>query len=243
MDTMQHAIMTENLAPLSSSQQYLLLHSSQPSAAVTLTTELLHASLVAATASSQQSNCTVQRQQQERPSLRSPSCVLAPRMSTSTLATLEYSVHACPKRMARDLTTVFPGKDLSKLLVVPTFQKCLHEMVAWDAEIAKEKDDRLDDFIRWSKAIHKRLEQLGHWSDMTDPASGYPCYSERGRDVYPDVDGCQVLLKYDFQNAGCCKILLHPVWGSKIYPATFFTTAPADVLQTVVQQIELEHRS
>lgn len=147
MDTMHHAIMTENLAPMSPSQQYLLLHSSQPSAAVTLTSEFLHASLVAATTANAQSNCTLQRQQQEqqRPALRSPSCVLAPRMSTSALATLEYSVHACPKRMARDLVTVFPGKDLSKLLVVPTFQKCLHEMVAWDAEIAKEKDERLDD--------------------------------------------------------------------------------------------------
>lgn len=177
MDTMHHAIMTENLAPLSPSQQYLLLHSSQPSAAVTLTSELLHASLVAATTANAQPNCTLQRQQQEqqRPSLRSPSCVLAPRMSTSALATLEYSVHACPKRMARDLTTVFPGKDLSKLLVVPTFQKCLHEMVAWDAEIAKEKDDRLDDVSGSSIPAYfdaqgkkGRLAIIGtfHWSSM-----------------------------------------------------------------------------
>ncbi|KAF9425642.1 hypothetical protein BGZ94_007357 [Podila epigama] len=248
--------MTENLAPLSSSQQFnMLMHTSQPST-VTLTTELLHASLVAASTHCAKSNGVsnnnannttttthdVQNNVVSRPTKRSPSCILNPRMSNSTLATLEYSVHNCPRRMARDLATVFPGKDLSKLLVVPTIQKCIYEMVAWDAEIAKEKDDRLEDFIRWSKAIHRRLEQLGHWSDMTDPASGFPCYSERGRDVYPDVDGCQVLLKYDFQNAGCCKILLHPVWGSKIYPATFFTTAPADIFEAVVQQVEQEHR-
>ena len=27
-------------------------------------------------------------------------------------------------------------------------------------------------------------------------------------------------------NAGCCKVLLHPQWGSAVYPATIFTTAP-----------------
>ncbi|KAF9103653.1 hypothetical protein BGX27_010479, partial [Mortierella sp. AM989] len=67
-------------------------------------------------------------------------------------------------------------------------------------------------------------------------------FSERGRDVYPDVEGCQLLLKYDFQNAGCCKVLLHPNWGSKIYPATFFTTAPLETLLKVVTQVEQEYR-
>ena len=27
------------------------------------------------------------------------------------------------------------------------------------------------------------------------------------------------------QNAGFCKILLHPVWGSAVYPATIFVVA------------------
>ncbi|KAF9585775.1 hypothetical protein BGW38_000788 [Lunasporangiospora selenospora] len=172
---------------------------------------------------------------------RGTSCVAEPRMSRSSLATLEYSVHEAPRRMIRELATVFPEKELAGLHVVPTFQKCRHEMVAWDAEIAREKDDRLEDFICWSKALHEELEQLGYWSDMTDPASGYPSYCERGRDVYPDVEGCQMLLKYDWQNAGCCKILMHPIWGSRIYPATFFTTAPRDILLQVVARVEQTH--
>ncbi|KAI7822328.1 hypothetical protein BC939DRAFT_503836 [Gamsiella multidivaricata] len=240
--------------------------------------------------SSSNGNHTAYQQPPKKP--RSTTCVSAPRMSRSSLATLEYSVHASPRRMTRDLGTVFPNKDLSNLLVVPTFQRCQYEMVAWDAEIAKEKDDRLDDiemgnvtqgllqrgngpqrnllemsrpsdtsdvslglfidhsffhcglqFIRWSTALHDRLEKLGYWSDMTDPASGFPSFSERGRDVYPDVEGCQLLLRYDFQNAGCCKVLLHPNWGSKIYPATFFTTSPLDILLQVVEQVEQEYRA
>ncbi|KAF9189262.1 hypothetical protein BGZ51_008191 [Haplosporangium sp. Z 767] len=237
--------------------------------AASLTSELIHASLVAATHSTQNAprttaarsnisacglslssgNTTAANNKSPEntahlpPKMhRSTTCVSAPKILVTSLATLEYSIHVSPRRMTRDLATVFPGKDLSNLLVVPTIQKCNNDMVAWDAAIAKEKDDRLDDFVRWSTELHHRLEKLGYWSDMTDPASGFPSFGERGRDVYPDVEGCQLLLKYDFQNAGCCKVLLHPTWGSKIYPATFFTTAPLDVLTTVVEQVEQEYR-
>ena len=44
------------------------------------------------------------------------------------------------------------------------------------------------------------------------------------------VDGAQQLLEYSVQNAGCCKILLHPSWSSAVYPATIFTTAPAGMI-------------
>ncbi|KAG0263519.1 hypothetical protein BG011_008691 [Mortierella polycephala] len=255
-----------------SDQFAMLHHSQQPNnaaaaAAASLTSELIHASLVAATHSTQNaprttaarssistcglslSNTTAANSKSPETTThlppkkrRSTACVSAPKISANSLATLEYSVHVSPKRMTRDLVTIFPGVDLSNLLVVPTVQKCNNDMVAWDAAIAKEKDDRLDDFVRWSTELHHRLEKLGYWSDMTDPASGFPMFGERGRDVYPDVEGCELLLKYDYQNTGCCKVLLHPTWGSKIYPATFFTTAPLDVLTVVIEQVEQEYR-
>ncbi|KAK3804591.1 MAG: hypothetical protein J3Q66DRAFT_362244 [Benniella sp.] len=265
---MRHSLLTADVSPLIPPDDSTILQSQRPAtvavaAAVTsITSELIHASLVAATQSHHYSEstentcassdistsyCTNMNADCTMPPLlsssstrrsRTATCVSAPKMSQSSLATLEYSIHISPRRMTRDLATVFPNKDLSNLLVVPTFQKCHHDMVSWDTEIAKEKDDRLEDFVRWSTALHQGLERQGYWSDMTDPASGFPSFSERGRDVYPDVEGCQLLLKYDFQNAGCCKILLHPAWGSKIYPATFFTTAPVEVLLKAVDELE-----
>ncbi|KAF9332449.1 hypothetical protein BGZ91_011698 [Linnemannia elongata] len=120
----------------------------QPSAS--FTSELIHASLVAAN-----NSCSVEafsnnnniNGSSEGRKIRSTSIVVGPKMSETALANLEYSIHVSPRRMTRDLATVFPNKDLSGLLVVPTFQRCKHEMVAWDAEIAKEKDDRLDDLF------------------------------------------------------------------------------------------------
>ncbi|KAF8924728.1 hypothetical protein BGZ58_001508, partial [Dissophora ornata] len=162
---MRHSLMTESPSPLMPQGQFAMMHHTQQptSAAVTtaaavsttLASELIHASLVAATQSSQprdhssttnttnnnnnnnDNNATTKKSRN--------SCVAAPKMSRTTLATLEYSIHVSPRRFTRDLETVFPNKDLTELLVVPTFQKCLHEMVVWNAEIAKEKDDRLED--------------------------------------------------------------------------------------------------
>jgi len=46
----------------------------------------------------------------------------------------------------------------------------------------------------------------------------------------------QALLKYHTQCCGPCKILLHPKWGSHVYPASLFTTAPLDVVVQVIDE-------
>ena len=55
-----------------------------------------------------------------------------------------------------------------------------------------------------------------------------------GNKIYGEVDGFQALLGYRTQNANCCKILLHPKWGSAVYPASMFTNAPADVIEEII---------
>ena len=34
------------------------------------------------------------------------------------------------------------------------------------------------------------------------------------------------------------QVLLHPQWGSAVYPATMFTCAPLEVLQAAIKQAE-----
>ena len=41
-----------------------------------------------------------------------------------------------------------------------------------------------------------------------------------------------------YLNAGCCKVLLHPTWGSAVYPATLFTTAPLDKLLEAIAEAD-----
>ena len=42
------------------------------------------------------------------------------------------------------------------------------------------------------------------------------------------------LLGYKTANAGCCSVLLHPRWGSSVYPASFFAKAPLDKVEHAI---------
>lgn len=52
--------------------------------------------------------------------------------------------------------------------------------------------------------------------------------------VYSEVDGVEVLLRYRCLSAGMCKILLHPVWGAAVYPASLFTNAPFEAVRDAI---------
>eukprot|EP00035_Acanthoeca_spectabilis_P006267 m.122593 g.122593 ORF g.122593 m.122593 type:complete len:175 (-) comp13425_c0_seq4:65-589(-) len=143
---------------------------------------------------------------------------------------IEYSVHRILPRMIPDLERVFPGVDLTNTLVVPTFQECKCDLIANGPEPDAEKDRLLETFVAWAKVVCAALRADGHWADLTDPCSGLPVLSERGGSYYPDVIGGQMLLNYDIIDTGCCKLLSHPKWHTKVYPATLFTTAPLEAV-------------
>ena len=58
--------------------------------------------------------------------------------------------------------------------------------------------------------------------------------------MYPDVQGNERLLRYPCTQAGCCKVLLHPLWGSRNYPGTLFSLAPPADLMAMIQELKDE---
>eukprot|EP00775_Hariotina_reticulata_P004124 gene4124-4370_t len=157
---------------------------------------------------------------------------------STSLWGMEYSVHACHSSMAREIQSVFPDEDLSNLLIVPTCQQADCDLVRTGEKVDTEKDRLLERFIEWSRCVCARLQDQGHWCDYIDPCSGLPMIQQGTNNVYPEVEGLSVLLGYKTQNAGCCKIVLHPRWGSAVYPATLFTKAPLQDLLSAVKEAE-----
>ncbi|KAJ1939624.1 hypothetical protein FBU59_004059 [Linderina macrospora] len=153
--------------------------------------------------------------------------------------TLQYSVHACPRRVRREIGLVFPdvvGRE-SGLLFIPTFQKTVSAMIAGGSDSQAEKDEKLHLFYRWGGELVGRLQAEGYWADITDPMSGMALFSSCGPSPYPDVEGAEILLHYRPFNIGCCFVLSHPQWGTHIYPATAFTLAPAAVVNRVLAEM------
>ncbi|KAI8091390.1 methylmalonic aciduria and homocystinuria type D protein [Gilbertella persicaria] len=167
-------------------------------------------------------------------------CLVEPTTFEFRHSTFEYSVYQPSPRFLRDFDSIFPqlsSKQRSQLLVVPVIQKCQHDMVGITKEVNYERDIRLELFVEWGKKIVDRIKSVGMWADIMDPASGFPVFGEPGPSPYPDVQGTHMLSsRFDVQNVGCCHILLHPTWNSRIYPSTLFTTAPADILKKIINE-------
>ena len=69
-------------------------------------------------------------------------------------------------------------------------------------------------FLDFGKFVCENLRSKGYWADYIDPCSGLPMISLNCNKVYSEVDGMECLLNYKAYNAGFCKILTHPRWGS-----------------------------
>eukprot|EP00899_Mesostigma_viride_P010122 jgi/Mesvir1/19110/Mv12855-RA.1 len=165
-------------------------------------------------------------------------CVLHPVTASEDI---EYSVHSCPKPYTEELRAIFPGVDVSQLLIIPTNQRARLDLAGVGADIEDEKNRLLDEFLKFSRTLEATLAAEGHWADYMDPCSGLPMVHRETQVVYSEVDSMEYLLGYKTANAGCCKVLLHPRWGSGVYPSTFFTTAPLDVVvSTLNGQLQRE---
>jgi hypothetical protein len=91
-------------------------------------------------------------------------------------------------------------------------------------------------FIEFGRDLCERILALGYWADFVDPCSGLPMLSRDCNKVYSEVDGMECLLNYKAYNAGFCKILTHPKWGSAVYPATIFAYGPRAEIMRLVQE-------
>jgi hypothetical protein len=84
--------------------------------------------------------------------------------------------------------------------------------------------------------LNEEINKLNKWSDYTDPSSGYPVISERGGLLYNDVEGCEIILRYNIEYSGGCRLISHPNWKYNVYPATFFTTCSFDELIDILNK-------
>ena len=186
----------------------------------------------------------------------SSSAIVPPRMvrmDASTNDDLECSLHYLPKPLLREFGHVFndqyikfgaqdAGDDDTQsqqlvLLAIPTNQKAREDLVSVGEHIEREKDRLLNVFITFGKYLCDELRARGYWADYIDPCSGLPMISLNCNKVYSEVDGMECLLNYKAYNAGFCKILTHPKWGSAVYPATIFAHAPADVVKKLIESL------
>lgn len=149
---------------------------------------------------------------------------------------IEVSVHETRKAFQSEIGQVLLGVSLENgLLAISTMQHARHDLVAVGDNIELEKDRLLETFMDFAKALCDMLIAQGHFADYIDPCSGLAMLTRDANKVFSEVDSAEQLLGYSVMNAGCCKVLLHPAWGSAVYPATIFTSAKAEDVVAALQ--------
>ena len=153
--------------------------------------------------------------------------------------TLEISAHECRKAFLSELKHLLPGIVLAPnphpMLVLPTMQHAHEDLVRVGEQIEQEKDRCLETFMTFARELCARLVDRGYFADYVDPCSGLVMLTRGANKVFSEVDCAQQLLGYSVQNCGCCKVLLHPKWGSAVYPASVFTNAPVDEVKSLLR--------
>jgi len=142
--------------------------------------------------------------------------------------------------MKKDLASVLPGVPVDSVLIIPCCQRSSLDLIGVGAAVAAEKDLLLERFAAFAERVSSCLGASpsadpnagasSRWVDWADPCSGLPVRTRNVSVVYPEADTMQLLLRYRTESAGLCKVLMHPRWGSHVYPATIFAIAPQEEL-------------
>ncbi|KAJ1451327.1 methylmalonic aciduria and homocystinuria type D protein [Pelagophyceae sp. CCMP2097] len=150
-------------------------------------------------------------------------------------AAIEVTVHLASKAVLREIRHTFPFLEKDhKVSVIATCQHAALDLVEWGERADFEKDKLLERFMVFAKPLCEQLALKGYFADYIDPCSGLPMVSKDCNKVYDEVASMHMVLGYSVQNAGCCKILLHPRWGAAVYPASIFTDAPIDIIKDLL---------
>lgn len=194
----------------------------------------------------------------------SSTALLAPkliRVDQYTDSELEVSLHYLPKPLKREFAHVFGDEHLDfvsggedgdgdatmagdgsggepmELLAIPTNQRAREDLVAVGDSVELEKDRLLNVFLLFGESLTSRIRSASPrcWADYIDPCSGLPMLASHRSKVYSEVDGMECLLRYKAHNAGFCKVLTHPEWGSAVYPATLFAYAPVGLVKELIE--------
>ncbi|XP_023678095.1 metabolism of cobalamin associated Db isoform X1 [Paramormyrops kingsleyae] len=141
---------------------------------------------------------------------------------------VECAVQPCPELLRRDFESMFPEAPSSSLTVVTVTQKTQNDMTAWCEEVDREREELLDKFVSGAKEICFALRTAGFWADFIDPSSGLAYFGLYTNNTLFETDERYRHLGFQIEDLGCCKVIRHSLWGTRVFVGTVFTSAPPD---------------
>lgn len=149
---------------------------------------------------------------------------------------MQHSVHP-PSSFIRTFTNqLLPSWSDSVKSVLIVLQPSDCDLLE-QTPITEQKKQRLRQrFLEWGKSTADRLHQMGYAADLFDPRTGLPILSLAGSLRLDDVAVVQSCLGYPTCDRCGCSVILHPTWGSAVYPSILVSSAPPIKVESLFKQ-------
>jgi len=143
---------------------------------------------------------------------------------------MECKAQKCPRLLRLQFTPLFPDRNLfdGNLTVINFTQKTMTDMAAWSEEMEAEREKLLESFFKIATEIATFMKKDGFWCDFIDPSSGRPYFGNFTNHTLFETDERYKHFGFDIEDLGCCKVIRHEVWGTRVFIGTLFTNAPLE---------------
>ncbi len=159
------------------------------------------------------------------------------------------SVHPPSPYIARHGQRLLPHWNCPVLSVLVALQPCGCALLERNAIAEAQKQQLRQNFLQMGRQIVQQLEALGYAAAVFDPRTGLPIDATTSRasraEVLPetvptsltldDVAVVRSCLGYGTVASHGCSLILHPQWGSSVYPSTLLSSAPPEIVSAVCQ--------
>lgn len=150
------------------------------------------------------------------------------RVASSTTEVLEFSAKPCPQLLRRELQDLFPERSLKDgtLTVVTVVQPTSEDMTVWSEAVETEREELTHHFIAVAQELCGTLTSEGYWADFIDPTSGRPYFGAFTNSSLFETDEGYRHLGFQIEDLGCCKVIRHSAWGTRVFVGCLLTSAP-----------------
>jgi hypothetical protein len=151
---------------------------------------------------------------------------------------IQISIHSPSPYICANLERILPDwkNQSSSMWVIIVLQRSHYELVEKTAVVEAEKQLLREQFMRFGLDVSFNLRDRGYLTDLIDPRTGYPLLSCPGQIPHDDTAAVQALLDYPIIKNEC-RVLVHPDWGTAVYPSILISQAPPILIEWMVRQI------
>ncbi len=154
---------------------------------------------------------------------------------------VQISIHNPSQYICANCERILPDWQQQPFLwVVVVLQQSQHQLEEKTAMVEREKERLREKFLRFGCDLAFNLRDRGYLTDLIDPRTGYPLLSHPGAIPHDDTAVVRALLSYPVIKNRCC-VLVHPEWGTAVYPSTLVSEAPPSIIELVVRGIAPMH--